>query len=112
MNHVLAMLSVLIYLDHNVLEVFECMLPMGVKSILERCVIPYIINDAFLQVTLVPSFTESSSAGDAVNDRLWQMRTRIRHLEQDMRVLHGMSAIIKRKSELTIEADRYAMSEL
>jgi hypothetical protein len=40
------------------------------------------------------------------------MRTRIHQLEQDMRVLHGMATIIKRKSELAIEAERYAMTEL
>jgi hypothetical protein len=63
-------------------------------------------------VAHVPSFTESSSPGDAENDRLRRMRTRIQQLEQDMRVLHGMVAIIKRKGELAIEAERYAMIEL
>ncbi|KAK1670877.1 hypothetical protein QYE76_059036 [Lolium multiflorum] len=65
-----------------------------------------------IEVAHVPSFTESSSAGDAENDRLRQMRTRIHQLEQDMRVLHGMATIIKRKGELAIEAERYAMTEL
>jgi hypothetical protein len=63
-------------------------------------------------VAPVPSFAESSSAGDSQNDRLQQMRTCIRQLEQDMRVLHGMAAIIKKKGELAIEAERYAMTEL
>jgi hypothetical protein len=64
------MLLVLLYLDHNVLEVFECMFPMGVKSILERRIILCIINDAFLQVTHVPSFAGSSLDGDVENDQL------------------------------------------
>jgi hypothetical protein len=63
-------------------------------------------------VTHVPSFAESSSAGDGENDWLQQMQTRIHQLEQDMRVRHGMATIIKRKSELAIEAERYAMTEL
>jgi hypothetical protein len=63
-------------------------------------------------VTHVPSFAESSLAGDAENDRLRQMCMHIHQLEQDMRVLHGIAAIIKRKSVLAIEAERYAMTEL
>ncbi|KAK1692444.1 hypothetical protein QYE76_009141 [Lolium multiflorum] len=65
-----------------------------------------------IEVAPVPSFVECSSAGDSENDRLQQMRTSIRQLEQDMCVLHGMAAIIKKKGELAIEAERYAMNEL
>jgi hypothetical protein len=65
-----------------------------------------------LQVAPVPSFAEGSSANDSENDRLQRMKTRIHQLEQDMRGLYAMDAIIKKKGELAIDAERYAMNEL
>nr|XP_051230264.1 uncharacterized protein LOC127348217 [Lolium perenne] len=65
-----------------------------------------------LPVAPVPSFAEGSSTNDSENDRLQRMKTRIRQLKQDMRGLHAMAAIIKKKGELAIDAERYAMNEL
>jgi hypothetical protein len=63
-------------------------------------------------VAHVPTFLEGSSANDSENDRLQRMKTRICQLEQDMRGLHAMAAIIKKKGKLAIDAERYAMIEL
>jgi hypothetical protein len=63
-------------------------------------------------VSPVPSFVEGSSANDSENDRLKRMKTCILQLEQDMRGLHAMAAIIMKKGELAIDAERYAMNEL
>ncbi|KAK1617954.1 hypothetical protein QYE76_023471 [Lolium multiflorum] len=62
-------------------------------------------------VTLVPSFVESSLAGDSESDRLQCMKARILQMENDMRGIHAMAAIIKKKGELAIDAERYALSE-
>jgi hypothetical protein len=40
------------------------------------------------------------------------MKTRILQMEKYMRGLHAMDAIIKKKGELAIDAERYALSEL
>jgi hypothetical protein len=63
-------------------------------------------------VAPIPSFIEGSSTNDSENDRLQLMRTRIRQLEQDMCGLHAIAAIIKKKGELAIDAERYTMTEL
>jgi hypothetical protein len=60
----------------------------------------------------VPSFVEGSSAADPENDRLQRMKTRISQMERDMRNIHAMAAIIKKKGELAIDAERYALGEL
>ena len=60
----------------------------------------------------VPSFAEGSSATDSENDRLQRMKTRILQMEKDMRGIHAMAAIIKKKGELAIDAERYALAEL
>jgi hypothetical protein len=40
------------------------------------------------------------------------MKMRIHQLEQDMRGLRAMADIIKKKGELAIDAEPYAMNEL
>jgi hypothetical protein len=40
------------------------------------------------------------------------MKTRISQMERDMRGIHAMAAIIKKKGELAIDAERYALGEL
>jgi hypothetical protein len=40
------------------------------------------------------------------------MKTRIAQMERDMRNLHAMAAIIKKKGELAVDAERYALNEL
>jgi hypothetical protein len=66
----------------------------------------------FLQVASVPSFVEGSSADGSESDRLQRMKARILQMERDMRGIHAMAAIIKKKGELAIDAERYALSEL
>jgi hypothetical protein len=63
-------------------------------------------------VAPVPSFAEGSLANASEHDRLQHMKTRILQLEQDMRGLHAMATIIKKKGELAIDAERYEMNEL
>jgi hypothetical protein len=63
-------------------------------------------------VTPVPSFAEGSSANVAENDRLQRIKTHILHMEKYMRAIHTMTAIIKKKGELAINAKQYALSEL
>lgn len=63
-------------------------------------------------MTPVPSFVEGSLAGDSESDRLQRMKSRILQMEKDMRGIHAMAAIIKKKDELAIDAERYALSEL
>ena len=60
----------------------------------------------------VPSFVEGSSANNSENDRLQRMKARILQMEKDMRGIHAMADIIKKKGELAIDAERYALSEL
>ena len=60
----------------------------------------------------MPSFVEGSSAADSENDRLQRMKTRISQMEKDLWGIHAMAAVIKKKGELTVEAERYALSEL
>jgi hypothetical protein len=63
-------------------------------------------------VTHVPSFAEGSSTNVSENDRLQRMKTHIPQMEKDMRGIHAMAAIIKKKGELAIDAEQYALSEL
>jgi hypothetical protein len=65
-----------------------------------------------MQVAPVPSFVKGSSADDSESDRLQRMKIRILQKERDMRDIHAMAAIIKKKGELAIDAERYALSEL
>jgi hypothetical protein len=60
----------------------------------------------------VPSFVEGPSADDSESDRLQRMKTQILQIEGDMRGIHAMAAIIKKKGELAIDAERYALGEL
>jgi hypothetical protein len=63
-------------------------------------------------VTIVPSFVEGSLAGDSESDRFHHMKARILQMEKDMCGIHAMAGIIKKKGELAIDAERYALSEL
>jgi hypothetical protein len=60
----------------------------------------------------VPSFIEGSSAADPENDRLQRIKTQISQLERYMCGVHAMETTIKKKGELAIEAERYALGEL
>jgi hypothetical protein len=66
----------------------------------------------FLQVAPVPSFAEGCSANDSESDRLQRMKTRSLQMERDMHAIHAMATIIKKKGELAIDAEQYALSEL
>jgi hypothetical protein len=63
-------------------------------------------------VTPIPSLVERSLAGDSESDRLHCMKARILQMEKDMCGIHAITAIIKKKGELAIDAERYALSEL
>jgi hypothetical protein len=63
-------------------------------------------------VALVPSFVEGSSADGSESDRFQRMKARILQMERDMHGINAMAAIIKKKGELAIHAERYALSEL
>jgi hypothetical protein len=65
-----------------------------------------------LQVASAPSFVEGSSAGDSESDRLQNMKTQIAQMERDIRYLHAMEDIIKKKGEMAVDTERYALSEL
>ena len=60
----------------------------------------------------MPSFTEGPSDGCSENDRLQRMKSRIAQMEKDMRGIHAMATIIKKKGELATDAERYALTEL
>ena len=65
-----------------------------------------------LQVTPVAPFVEDASAAGSETGLLQQMRTRISRMEKDLLGIHAMAAVIKKKGELAMEAERYALSEL
>ena len=85
---------------------------MHAWSQLILCIFLDTLDGVFLQVIHVPSFAEGSSANDSENDRLQRMKTRILQMEKDMCCIHAMAAIIKKKGELAIDAERYAVNEL
>ncbi|KAK1684390.1 hypothetical protein QYE76_045238 [Lolium multiflorum] len=60
----------------------------------------------------VPSFTDDSSGACSENDRLQRMKDRISQMEKDMRSTYALDAIIKKKNELAVDAERYALAEL
>jgi hypothetical protein len=63
-------------------------------------------------VVPVPSFVGSSSADDSESDWLQQMKTLIIQMARDMRNIHAMPAIIKKKGETAVDVERYALNEL
>ena len=74
--------------------------------------VPYSAGPFGMPMSPVSSFVEGSLANDSENDRLQRMRTRILQMEKDMRGIHAMAAIIKKKGELAIDAERYALTKL
>ena len=66
----------------------------------------------YLQVAPVTSFVEDASAAGSETSLLQQMRTRISRMEKDLLGIHAMAAVIKKKGELAMEAERYVLSEL
>jgi rhamnogalacturonyl hydrolase YesR len=65
-----------------------------------------------LQVAPVTPFVEDSSTAGSETSLLQWIRTRISQMEKDPLGIHAMAAIIKTKSELAMEAERYALNEL
>ncbi|KAK1677041.1 hypothetical protein QYE76_037889 [Lolium multiflorum] len=75
---------------------------------LEQLMDTFVVDiEGTIEVAPVPSFAEGSLANASEHDRLQHMKTRILQLEQDMRGLHAMATIIKKKGELAIDAERY-----
>jgi hypothetical protein len=65
-----------------------------------------------LQVAPVIPFVEDASAAGSETSLLQQMRTRISWMEKDLMGIHAMEAVIKKKDELAMKAERYTLSEL
>jgi hypothetical protein len=65
-----------------------------------------------LQVFPVPSFVDDSSGAVSESDRLQRMKDRIVQMEKDLRNTYALAAIIKKKSEIAADVERYALTEL
>ncbi|KAK1653247.1 hypothetical protein QYE76_071052 [Lolium multiflorum] len=65
-----------------------------------------------IEVFPVPSFTDDSSGACSESDRLQHMKDRIAQMEKDMRSTYALAAIIRKKNELAIDAERYDLAEL
>ncbi|KAM0856774.1 hypothetical protein ACQ4PT_048851 [Festuca glaucescens] len=57
-------------------------------------------------------FVEDVSATGSETGLLQQMRTRISRMEKDLLGIHAMAAVIKKKGEMAVEAERYTLNEL
>jgi hypothetical protein len=68
--------------------------------------------DAVLQVTPVVPFVKSASAAGFESGPVEQMRSIIYRMEKDLLGIHAMATVIKKKGELAMEAEQYALSEL
>ena len=105
-NSMLAMLPV-----HSYYDIFTCTLPMGVTFNAEskQSIMPF---NNVLQVFPVPTFVDDSSGAVSESDRLQRMKDRITQMEKDMRSTYALAAIIKKKSELAADVERYVLAEL
>ena len=65
-----------------------------------------------LQVFPVPAFVDDSSGAFPESDRLQHMKDRITQMEKDMRSTYALAAIIRKKNELAVDAECYALAEL
>ncbi|KAK1612202.1 hypothetical protein QYE76_035875 [Lolium multiflorum] len=65
-----------------------------------------------IEVSPVPSFTNDSSGACSENDRLQRMKDRISQMEKDMCSTYALATIIRKKNELVVDAERYALVEL
>jgi hypothetical protein len=63
-------------------------------------------------VAPVTPFVEDASASGSETSLLQQMRTQISRMEKDLMGIHAMAVVIKKKGELAVEAEQYALSEL
>jgi hypothetical protein len=85
---------------------------MGVIEVIDIVYIDDAHSMVYLQVAPVTPFVEDASAAGSENSLLQQMRNRISRMEKDLLGIHAMAAVIKKKCELAMEADRYALSEV
>ncbi|KAK1643058.1 hypothetical protein QYE76_060863 [Lolium multiflorum] len=60
----------------------------------------------------VPASVEDSSGALSEDDRIQRMKDRITQLEKDLRSTYALAAIIKKKSEIAADVERYALTEL
>ena len=67
-----------------------------------------------LQVTSTASRAESSLNSATGNDSeiARQLRNRISQMEKDLVGIHAMAAVVKKKGELAVEVEQYALDEL
>jgi hypothetical protein len=60
----------------------------------------------------VPAFVDDSSGALSEDDRIQRMKDRIIQMEKDLRSTYALDAIIKKKSEIAADVERYALTEL
>ena len=96
---------------HSYYDIFTCTLPMGVTFNAEskQSVMPF---NNVLQVFPVPAFVDDSSGAVSESDRLQRMKNQITQMEKDMRSTYALATIIKKKSKLAADVERYALTEL
>ncbi|KAK1692354.1 hypothetical protein QYE76_009051 [Lolium multiflorum] len=80
---------------------------------LEQLVDTFSIDtEGIIEVTPVVPFVEDTSAAGSETGLLQQMKTRISRMEKDLLGIHAMAAVIKKKGEMAVEAERYTLNEL
>jgi hypothetical protein len=85
---------------------------MGVIEVINIVYIDDAHSMVYLQVAPVTPFAEYALAAGSENNLLQQMRTRISRMEKDLLGIHAMAAVIKKKGEMAVEAERYTLNEL
>ncbi|KAK1665740.1 hypothetical protein QYE76_053899 [Lolium multiflorum] len=65
-----------------------------------------------IEVFPVPSFVDDSSGVLPEGDRIQRMKDRITQMEKDLRSTYALAAIVKKKSEIAADVERYALTEL
>ncbi|KAK1692312.1 hypothetical protein QYE76_009009 [Lolium multiflorum] len=84
----------------------------GIIELLKRTSRTYGALLASDAVTPVVPFVEDTSAAGSETGLLQQMKTRISRMEKDLLGIHAMAAVIKKKGEMAVEAERYTLNEL
>ncbi|KAK1629856.1 hypothetical protein QYE76_004171 [Lolium multiflorum] len=65
-----------------------------------------------IEVFPVPAFVDDSSGALSEGDQIQRMKDRIAQMEKDLRNTYALAAIIKKKSEIAADVERYALTEL
>ncbi|KAK1653482.1 hypothetical protein QYE76_071287 [Lolium multiflorum] len=65
-----------------------------------------------IEVFPVPASVKDSSGALSEDDRIQRMRDRITQLEKDLRSTYALATIVKKKSKIAADVERYALTEL